>query len=134
MSQTPTPNSSSRNSRAGDRSSARSRSRPRMCGSNFLYRIEELSPPLLSEKPVENWGLRPRIFAGLAARRRGESRKNGLVTTALLLPKLSQITRSLAFLLDILDMTTSTQHRSFLFFLPLAQQVALLKDDWLEAV
>ena len=97
-----------------------------MCGSNFLYRIEELSPPLLSEKPVENWGLRPRIFAGLAARRRGESRKNGLVTTALLLPKLSQITRSLAFLLDILDMTTSTQHRSFLFFLPLAQRVALL--------
>jgi IS5 family transposase len=31
-------------------------------------------------------------------------------------------------------MTTSTQHQSFLFFLPLAQQVALLKDDLLEAV
>ena len=31
-------------------------------------------------------------------------------------------------------MTTSTHHQSFLFFLPLAQQVALLKDDLLEAV
>jgi hypothetical protein len=31
-------------------------------------------------------------------------------------------------------MTTSTQHQSFLFFLPLAQQLALLKDDLLEAV
>lgn len=31
-------------------------------------------------------------------------------------------------------MTASTQHQSFLFFLPLAQQVALLKDDLLEAV
>ena len=31
-------------------------------------------------------------------------------------------------------MTTSTQHQSFLFFLPLAQQAALLKDDLLEAV
>ena len=31
-------------------------------------------------------------------------------------------------------MTTSTQHQSWLFFLPLAKQVALLKDDLLEAV
>ena len=31
-------------------------------------------------------------------------------------------------------MTTSTQPQSFLFFLPLAQQLALLKDDLLEAV
>src|SRR5215469_6500373 len=31
-------------------------------------------------------------------------------------------------------MTTSTQHPSFLFFLPLAQQAALLKDDLLDAV
>jgi hypothetical protein len=31
-------------------------------------------------------------------------------------------------------MTASTQHQSWLFFLPLAQQVALLKDDLLEAV
>ena len=31
-------------------------------------------------------------------------------------------------------MTASTHHQSWLFFLPLAQQVALLKDDLLEAV
>src|SRR6516162_8947128 len=31
-------------------------------------------------------------------------------------------------------MIASTQHQSWLFFLPLAQQVALLKDDLLEAV
>ena len=40
------------------------------------------------------------------------------------------------FVLDIVeyDMIASTQHQSWLFFLPLAQQVALLKDDLLEAV
>ena len=31
-------------------------------------------------------------------------------------------------------MIASTQHQSLLFFLPLAQQVALLKDDLLDAV
>ena len=31
-------------------------------------------------------------------------------------------------------MTSSTQHQSLLFFLPLAEQVALLKDDLLDAV